>query len=492
MSQNRSGQGGADGVMYRRAKLWQIIMVSTSAFIGMGFYSLIGLASYTASIGYGIATVAVGGILTFTRIFDAITDPMLAFLYDRVNTRFGKVRILMISGWAIMVLALLMMYNWAAGKGRGAVTFILLYVLYIIGYTLFNMTVQTLYALMTNDPRQRPMVGVYSTIFNYLVPITLNLVFYMKLMPKFGGFNLEFLASASWVSVGLSAVGIVLTCIGITEFDKPENFVGTNMKKEKLKIKDMVDVLKGNRPLQSYIASAASDKIAQQIASQSIINTMAAGIIIGDMAISTQLSTLGIIPSILFAFVAAGYARKHGNKKTVVDWTWYSLIVTFISFAFFTAIYVFGDTHSIVTAKPLMIAYVLLMLLTNGTKMGVTTGNNAFMADIIDYELDRGGKYIPAVITGVYSLIDKLVSSVSALIATGAIALIGYKETMPQPTDELTAGIFWMTMALMYGFPIIGWIITLIAMRFCSLSKEEMVEVQKRIAEKKAIAQSKA
>ena len=61
MFQNRSGQGGADGVMYRRAKLWQIIMVSTSAFIGMGFYSLIGLANYTASIGYGIATVAVGG-----------------------------------------------------------------------------------------------------------------------------------------------------------------------------------------------------------------------------------------------------------------------------------------------------------------------------------------------------------------------------------------------------------------------------------------------
>ncbi len=492
MSQNRSGQGGADGVMYRRAKLWQIIMVSTSAFIGMGFYSLIGLANYTASIGYGIATVAVGGILTFTRIFDAITDPMLAFLYDKVNTRFGKVRILMISGWAIMVLALLMMYNWAAGKGRGTVTFILLYVLYIIGYTLFNMTVQTLYALMTNDPRQRPMIGVCSTIFNYLVPITLNLVFYMKLMPKFGGFNLEFLASACWVCVGVSAVGIVLTCIGITEFDKTENFVGTNMKKEKLKIKDMVDVLKGNRPLQCYIASAASDKIAQQIASQSIINTMAAGIIIGDMAISTQLTTLGIIPSILFAFVGAGYARKHGNKKTVVDWTWYCLIVTFISFAFFTAIYVFGDTHSIATAKPLMIAYVLLMLLTNGTKMGVTTGNNAFMADIIDYELDRGGKYIPAVITGVYSLIDKLVSSVSALIATGAIALIGYKETMPQPTDELTAGIFWMTMALMYGFPIIGWIITLVAMHFCSLSKEDMVEVQKRIAEKKAIAQSKA
>lgn len=491
MSQNRSDQGTA-GVVYRRAKLWQIIMVSTSAFIGMGFYSLIGLASYTASIGYGIATVAVGGILTFTRIFDAITDPMLAFLYDKVNTRFGKVRILMISGWAIMVLALLMMYNWAAGKGHGVVTFVILYVIYIIGYTLFNMTVQTLYALMTNDPKQRPMIGVCSTIFNYLVPITLSLLFYMKLMPKYGGFNLEFLASACWLCVGISAVGIILTCIGITDFDKEENFAGTGRKREKLKVKDMVDVLKGNRPLQCYIASAASDKIAQQIASQSIINTMAAGIIIGDMAVSTQLTTLGIVPSILFAFIGAGYARKHGNKKTIVDWTWYCLVVTVITFAFFTGLYLFGDTHSIATAKPLMIVYVLLMLLTNGTKMGVTTGNNAFMADIIDYELDRGGKYIPAVVTGVYSLIDKTVSSVSALIATGAIALIGYKETMPQPTDELTAGIFWMTMALMFGFPVTGWIITLIAMRFCSLSKEEMVEVQKRIAEKKAAAQAKA
>ena len=124
--------------------------------------------------------------------------------------------------------------------------------------------------------------------------------------------------------------------------------------------------------------------------------------------------------------------------------------------------------------------------------MCVTTGNTAFMADVIDYELDRGGKYVPAVVSGVYSLIDKLVSSVSALIATGAVALIGYRETMPQPTDELTGGIFWMTLALMYGFPLIGWVITLIAMRYCSLSKEEMVEVQKRIADKKAAAQQQA
>lgn len=56
---------------------------------------------------------------------------------------------------------------------------------------------------------------------------------------------------------------------------------------------------------------------------------------------------------------------------------------------------------------------------------------------------------------------------------------------MPQPTDASTPAIFWMTLSIKYGLPIIGWVITLCAMRTCPLTKEEMVNIQKRIAEKK-------
>ena len=35
-----------DGVQYRKAKLWQIILVAFNAFNGMAVYFLIGLASY--------------------------------------------------------------------------------------------------------------------------------------------------------------------------------------------------------------------------------------------------------------------------------------------------------------------------------------------------------------------------------------------------------------------------------------------------------------
>ena len=60
---------------------------------------------------------------------------------------------------------------------------------------------------------------------------------------------------------------------------------------------------------------------------------------------------------------------------------------------------------------------------------------------------------------------------------------------MPQPTDPQTDGVFWMTMFLRYGLAILGFVCTLLAMRKCGLGRPEMVEVQKRIAEKKAAAQ---
>ena len=136
------------------------------------------------------------------------------------------------------------------------------------------------------------------------------------------------------------------------------------------------------------------------------------------------------------------------------------------------------------------ILFIVLTFAVNGFAMGVTTANTGFMADIIDYELDRGGKYIPAVVSGTYSLVDKIVSSVSAAIATGCVALIGYTSTMPQPDDPSTPGVFWMTMFLRYGLAILGFICTLLAMRKCRLDKAEMIEVQKRIAEKKEAAQA--
>lgn len=480
-------QSEIDGVQYRRAKQWQILLYACNGLVGMGIYQLIGMASYAASIGFGITTAAVGAILTGTRILDAVTDPMLAFVYDKVNTRFGKIRILLLSGFIIEAIALLAMYDWVAGKGLGLIAFVVLYIMYVWGYTLANMTAQTIPPLLTNDPKQRPTIGVWTTIVNYMVPMILSIVLNAVVLPKFGGtYNLEFLSASCKLCLVIAGVGIILVCIAVSEYDTPENFVGLEAKKEPLKVKDMVEVLKNNHPLQCYIVSAASDKLAQQTAAQAIITTMLNGIIIGNMGLASILNVIGMLPSIIFAAVGAKYAGKFGSQRTIITWTKISIGVSVIMLLFFVLI----DPSKIAKMGITTIIYVLLTLCKNGSMMCVSTANTSFMADIIDYELDRSGRYIPAVVAGTYSLLDKLISSVSALIATGAVALIGYTATMPQPGEVCTPQIFWLTMVITFVLPILGWICTLIAMKFCKLDKDEMVAVQKRIEERKNIVKT--
>ena len=501
MSNTKAVPGQTDAVQYRKAKLWQIILVACNALNGMAIYSLIGQASYAASIGFGVSTLVVGTLLTFTRVFDAITDPLLAFLYDRVNTRWGKVRPLMFLGWLIQSIGIMCMFSWTSSKGFGWGMFLATYMLYVIGYTIVNMTAQTLGALMTNDPKQRPTVGVWNTVFNYIVPMAFMIILNTVLLPKFGevtvtesgsyavNYSQAYLTAAATVTVVVSLVGVILCCIGISAYDKPENFKGTNRADERLKWKDMIGVLVHNKPLQSYIIAASSDKIAQQAGSAAIVATMLNGILIGNMTIATYLSVGAMLPSIVFAIIGARYSGKHGNKESIVTWAKWCIVANLAMIGFFTLTWFTVGTQSIARMGITMVLYILLTLAGNGLMMAGTTAGTAFMADVIDYELDRSGKYIPAVVSGTYSLVDKIVSSFSALIATGMVALIGYTATMPQPGDTPSFNIFWVTMFLRYGLAILGWICTLIAMRNCKLNKAEMVNVQKRIAEKKAAAQ---
>ena len=65
--------------------------------------------------------------------------------------------------------------------------------------------------------------------------------------------------------------------------------------------------------------------------------------------------------------------------------------------------------------------------------------------DIVDYELDRSGRYLPATVSATYSFIDKVISAFGATIATAFIGIIGYTTTTPQQGDPLTTGVKLIT-----------------------------------------------
>ena len=483
-------QSEIDGVQYRRVPTWCIAIAEMQGGAAMAFYSLVGLMSYVASEGYGIALALAGVILTATRWFDGIIDPFLAVWIDKLHTRFGKLRILMLLGLTIRSIAMLMLFVWFSGKTQSVVLFIILYMVNIVGNSIFDIAGNMLPAVMTNDPRQRPTVQVWATIYNYLFPMILSVVSAMVILPMFGNeYTREMLSLTCIIYVAVAWVLTLIACIGLTPVDKPENFEGVTAGGDNVGLKDMGKFLLHNRPFQMYVVAAVSDKLAQQVISQTIVTTMLFGILIGNIQFGTMLSMFSMLPSIVFAIFGARYCGKHGSKEATVTWTWACAIIAVANILFCT----FVDMRSISTNMVMTVIFFVLLLLMNGAKMCVTTANGSMRADIVDYELDRSGKYIPAVVTATYNFIDQLISSLGITIATVCVSLIGYVNTTPQPTDAPTQAIKAMALFLYFGMPILGWVCTLIAMRFFKLTKEEMVHVQKRIAEKKqAILESEA
>lgn len=471
-----------DATQYKRAKMWQIALSQLTGAGQMCFYMLMTYATYIGNANFGILVAVTGVIITASRIFDGITDPLCAYVIERFNSKHGKIRIFMMLGWAVMALATTLMCNIFPGKlsgGAGLFLFILCYAIYIIGYTLVGVSTSITGNVMTNDPKQRPTISVFSTIYSYLAPMILMGIGQGFLLPKFNNqVSTAYLATFNYVAMGLSLVFYLIACIGIAPYDKPENFEGVSVgksKDEKPGLKDMWNLLKENKELQRWMVAAVSDKLAQTIASVSIVNVMLYGIMINNYSISTIISIAAMLPGIIFAIIGARLAGKHGNKKVMVDWTWICIVIN----VFYAVFLLFTDTTQVTRALVPSVIFFLLLFAGNAAKMVVSTATNALRMDIVDYELYRSGRFLPASVSATYSFVDKLVSSLGSTIATSMVALIGYTTVAPQAGDPLTTAVKVMVVILLIGFPIVGWICTIVAMKKSELTKEKMVEVQR-------------
>ena len=111
------------------------------------------------------------------------------------------------------------------------------------------------------------------------------------------------------------------------------------------------------------------------------------------------------------------------------------------------------------------------------------------VADCTDYETYRSGRYIPGVMGTLFSLVDKLVSSLASTVVGAAVAMIGL-STLPGGDTPYSPGMKTAVIVLFCLIPMIAWSLTLVAMKGYSLTGEEMRHIQEVNARRKeAIAE---
>src|SRR5699024_10842815 len=215
----------ADGMTYRRARTWEIAFSQMNTGSAMIFYVLVGLMSYLQNEGYGIAVAVAGMILTVTRVFNGLVDPILAWVIEKGRFPFGKLRFFMLGGWLIRSLAILTLFVWASDADLGAAFSIAVYAVYIVGSSMNDIAGQMSAPVLTNDPRQRPAVQVWATVYAYLAPTIFTLISVLVFLPRHGyEFTVGMLSETASTYVACSFVLQILACIGVSRIDKPENF----------------------------------------------------------------------------------------------------------------------------------------------------------------------------------------------------------------------------------------------------------------------------
>ena len=98
-------------ITYNRAKTWQIGLFALNNFATNLYMYLMMYVSYYATGAVGLAVVLVSSLLTSMRMFDAVTDPIIGFLIDKTDTKFGKFRPMIVIGNTILAISVLALYN---------------------------------------------------------------------------------------------------------------------------------------------------------------------------------------------------------------------------------------------------------------------------------------------------------------------------------------------------------------------------------------------
>lgn len=476
-----------------RCPTWRIAGYALNDTATILYLYMMSYVSYYLVGFVGTATILASSFSAIMRVWDGVTDPIIGFIIDKTESKFGKNRPFMILGDLILCLASFILFHVTHKLPEmwRLPFFIVIALAYYIGYTFQCVVTKSAQTCMTNDPKQRPLYGMFLNIFN-VVFVLLFLVYTSSfVVPKYGTMYETGLFHDIWVFVAiLAGILTLIAVISIAPKDRHE-FYGTG-EPQKIGLRDYWDVIRHNKAIQMLIVSASTDKLAQA-AKTSAATIVLYGVVAGNYALNGGFTVYSYVAGMIFAVIGLGILTPRiGLRKAMIIGSWGGIILN----SLMALLWIFGNPKTLSLPGYLngygqefsgitFFTGALFLLTILATFFTALSGNTVYpmTADCADYETYRTGRYVPGLIGTLFSLVDKLVSSIAPLIAGLLFAAIGFADKLPDVTTPETTELRLVGVFLTYGMLVIGNIFNIIAMRHYPLTKEKMEEIQEKIAE---------
>lgn len=483
-----------------RAKLYQLALFPMNNGATNVYFVLI--LTYVSQFGnavLGLAMLFASFMVTGMRVFDAITDPIIGALMDKTNTKFGKFRPFMVIGNAIMAISVFLLYVLTPLVPETMmwlryVLFVLLYAVWVIGYTFQTSVTRSAQPVLTNDPKQRPLFTVFNTVGSLAGMGVMQGVGMVMAWDSFAGdYNHKWYTIMTFVGIVISALLTLLAIIGIAQKDNEKYFGIGGRQQEALKLSEYVSIVKANKPLQRLMIAGGGCKLALAIAQNVTVLIMLYGCMMGNYdTFNMVFMALGYVFSAPFFLLTVRTSQKHGQKKSLMTYVAVAL-ACYVGVLALLMMWQQGNPNfnlSLWGENGLSInLYTVLFVLFFGVGYGAYYATAdmpiPMVADCADYETYRSGKFIPGIMGTLFSLVDKLVSSLASAVVSVALLCIGIAD-LPTKTTPYSEGMNWVVIVLFCIIPMIAWALTLISMKGYSLDGQRVKTIQAVNAARKA------
>lgn len=428
------------------------------------------------------------------------------------------------------------------------VIYIVSYIIYVLGYTSQCAVTKAGQTCLTNDPKQRSQFVVWNMIGQLGSIVLVNvmaggvltneaicekgLIVYADpengdtianiianldatkdsiLIGKLQGLNLD--AATKYVYnygaaygptfynimvpfvIVLSAIYTIMAIAAITSKDKPEFWGVSN---ESPKLKDYAGIIKGNKEIRWLVLSSGLNKLASTVATSGTVAFLLFGCLMGDYnGLFIPFYVLCFIFMGLFFLWGAKTAGVKGQKRGVSQFTLLAIFF-YIGVLILLCIYDHDNPATYLSLFSMeggfhitINVYTVFFIIFYGCGYGAFNCCDQMtipmVADCTDYETYRSGKYAPGIMGTIFSLVDKIISSLQTLLLTLFIVfLVPGLNSLPVEGTPYMDGMKLSAIICFCLLPMAAWAVTVFCMTRYRLSGKKLEEIQAVNAVRKA------
>jgi len=166
---------------------------------------------------FGLRLDQVAILLVVTRIWDAVSDPMMGILADRTNTRWGKYRpYLLLMALPFALSGIFLFSTPAAGPTMKLVWAYVTYILMMTVYTGINVPYGAMLGVMTDDSDTKTVLSSFRMFFAYAGSF-IALFCWEPLCNALGGYSTTGGWQNAMLIIALACLVLFLLCFGMTK-----------------------------------------------------------------------------------------------------------------------------------------------------------------------------------------------------------------------------------------------------------------------------------